>query len=90
MYSHVLQEQKPHTNKTYKQNVHIASRPTINVVPNGALVFYVLKSNIMYSKIDKNIHRNCACIQCFIQFNALFSAYMSQLIRKPSAPFERA
>ncbi len=38
----------------------------------------------MCRKMDKTIHGNCACIQ------PPFSAYRTQLKRKPSAPFERA
>ncbi len=54
-----------------------------NVISNGALVFALIKSNIMYRKMDKTIHRNCACIL------PPFSAYRTQLTGKPIAPFEK-
>jgi hypothetical protein len=40
IYSHALQEQKSHTNKSQMQNVHAISR-LFHVLSNGALVFTI-------------------------------------------------
>jgi hypothetical protein len=45
------------------QNVHIISRTKFNVISNGAIAFAASLDNIMCWKMDKTIHRNCACIQ---------------------------
>ncbi len=65
------------------QNVSAISRQKFDVIANGVTCF-CCKSNIMYRKMDKTIHENCACIQ------PEFSAYRTQLRGKPSAPFERS
>ncbi len=41
VYSQNYQEQKSHTNISLMQNVHVASRPELNVLSNGALVLAV-------------------------------------------------
>jgi hypothetical protein len=48
--------------KTKIQNFHIDSRPELYVLSNGVLVFGV-SHIIMYRKMDKTIHGNCASIQ---------------------------
>jgi hypothetical protein len=66
------------------QNVNVVSKPTFLVVSNAVLVFAVSLICIMHRKMDKNIYRNCACIQ------SAFSIYRTEFTGKPSAPFEKA
>jgi hypothetical protein len=65
------------------QNVHTVSKSGFNVLFNGALVLGVSTYNIMYRKMDKTIHGNCASIQ------PTFSEYRSQFTGKPCTHLHR-
>ncbi len=55
------------------QNFHVASRLKYHVLSNGVNCF-CCKSNIIYKKMDKTIHGNCACI---LHSTFIFSIYDS-------------
>jgi hypothetical protein len=59
----VLQVHKSHTKYELNTKMPMLFQPKFHVHSNGALVFCWNKSNIMYRKMDKTIHGNCACIQ---------------------------
>jgi hypothetical protein len=65
------------------QNENFVSRP-FHALSNGALVFDVNKSNILYRKIDITSRGNWASIQ------PPFLAYRTPLTGKASPQFERA
>jgi hypothetical protein len=81
LYSHALQGQKSHRNKTkYKISMLFLDQ---NYIFFPMVHFFCCTSNIMYRRMDKTIHRNSACIQ------PAFSANMTKLTGKQSASFER-
>jgi hypothetical protein len=63
----------------------VASISKFHVLSNCALVFAInININIIFRKMDKTIHGNCACIK------PTFSAASTQLTGKPSPSLERA